>query len=754
MIRFFSLVLLLWAVLPSAFSQQCTPQILQIETPVENGPTAVSLSLQDPNGFWEVEGLEISLGPNQTYWQETFCLWPGCYTAFLVGNVPLNETNFGVNVAGFGSEVSVVYGDATVLVEICMDDEVVTDCPEEIGYAVAEGCTGVFEIGSFVAGESVAWSFGDGSEPIVGGHFITHEFPGAGLYEVTAVFTSDNCPEGVELVTAIEVSDCGPMPDCELALVSSTMDGMWYFFEALGMPEDATYQWYYNDQPVEGATESTFEGGGDFNPYWWVCVEAVSANCPNGSEACFFNMGQDGCPEELAFEPIGDSGCAYLFSLQTDGAPAVQSTWFVDGLQVETNGGTAFDWAFESDGWHEVVVNYVSLGCPNGVVLTAEVEVEGCATEEPECGLQMEWGMPECNDFLIEAFDYPEGATLWWTLDGEPFDNGTHIVSLVIDDNECHEVVVGYETPDCPMWVSQSVQICPESCGPSCDLTIASESLADGIYLFTAVDNFTGEPVDGDLWWTFGVNGSAVGNPVTWTWGQDAPAVSEVCVWCSDVPEDLACTTFQPTEMGCEDIQLVLTAELAATAAIALEFYITADLMGYDLNPFYIYEALNLLDGVSGDTLTFCAPPACFELIMQPPNLPLEGVEELVLEAINGDLEAIAGVDLLTSAWDAFAFGLAEDCLSSAPALGASPASPLAVFPNPAQDVVRFTTASDAPLRADVVVRDVQGQILHVHPAHPLSAPLSTADWPAGTYFLQVSGEDFATAVVRLIVMR
>ena len=823
----------------NASGQTCTPTTLFLTSYFEaGGPSTVSLSIQGPNGDWYAEGLQIGLNAEDNDWQETFCLWPGCYAVYLTGDVPLNPENFGVEMASSGVPVpfEISFGDATVFLDVCVEPAVNVSCPEAIDYMNVEGCQGAFEIGSFVEGESVVWQFGDGSEPVVGGHFITHAFPENGVYVIHAYYTSNLCPIGVELVGTVEVTDCEDEEmdcsfemeheafpcgefvawatnlevgtpswyvndtfigagmeiafnvnqytdddcfvlmaiaesdacpegwttelvlceedceqggDCEVDIEAYTMDGMWYEFVAVGMPSDATFQWYINDQPIEGATGPTFESGFDFNPWWWVCVEAVSPNCPQGSEACYYGMEVNGCPDNLQVTEL-ENPCARLFTFETDGAPAVETQWYVDGELVEVSSGPGFDWNFGSNGVYIVEAYYSSLSC-GGQWYMVTVEVTGCG-EEPSCGLQLAHGLLECNDFYFEAYDFPEDVTLWWTLDGEPWNNGLNYTTLFVEDMECHVVGVGYETPDCPEGVFAEVQICPEDCTPSCNLTIASESLADGIYLFTAIDNATGEPVDGDLWWTFGATGSAVGNPVTWTWGEDAPAVSEVCVWCSDVPEDLVCMTYQPIDMGCEEVQLVLTADLAAQAFLALEFYITADLMGYDLNPFYINDALNLIEGAAGDTLTFCAPPACFELFMQAPSGPVEGIESVVLEALNGNLEAIASLDLLVAEWGTFAFGLAEECFNDVAAPASAVVQPLAVYPNPARDQVQLVWPVDE--RLDVEIRDVRGAVVDLLSGHPAGRPIDTSSWPAGTYFLQVTGEDFASAVVRLVVMR
>lgn len=733
----------------SAMGQNCINTTVQIASIFESdGPSWVSLSIQGPDGFWVVEGLEIQFDAEGENWQETFCLWPGCFAAYLTGDVPLNPENFSVTFENNGEPVpfELSFGDATVFVDICIAEN---DCPDAIDYMNVEGCEGAFEIGSFVEGESVLWDFGDGSEPVEGGHFITHTFPESGVYVVEALYTSSLCPDGVNLTGTVVVEVCES--NCELDIEAFTMDGMWYEFQAIGMPEDASYQWYVNNQPIEGATGPIFEMGFDFNPFWWVCVEASSENCPNMAEACYWGMGVEGCPEMLDVLEA-QNPCAMLFVFETDGAPGMTIDWYVDGQWVETSSGPGFDWNFGSNGEFSVEAHYQSFTC-GSAWYEVVVDIEGCA-EEPDCELALETGLIECNSYFFEAYAFPENAMLWWTLDGEPWDNGTNFTTLVLEDNACHEVGVGYETPECPQWVYTDVLVCPEDCGGDCDLSIAAETLEPGIYLFTAVDNVTGEPLEGDLWWTFG-NGDEVGNPVVWTWGENPPEITNICVYCSDVPEDVVCMDFQPAAMGCEEVQIILSSDWASQMALVLELSITAELFGFDLNPFVIEGALDLLEGVAGDTLTFCAPPACFELLLDAPNVPIEGLETLVIEALTGDAEAIASLDLLASDWGTFAFGLAKGCLNEVQSSQRGWGLEWSLYPNPSRGGwVQVDAPAKLPDPVDVQIFDALGRPKGSSVRCDLQTPLETAHLAPGTYFLQVRGEDFTGVVLRLIVMR
>ena len=78
-------------------------------------------------------------------------------------------------------------------------------------------------------------------------------------------------------------------PQCELQLLVSSEDGMWYDFTALDAPEGVLIEWYIDDFLAQtGGT--TFQAGFDFNPYWSVCAQYESEACGELVQACYSNL--------------------------------------------------------------------------------------------------------------------------------------------------------------------------------------------------------------------------------------------------------------------------------------------------------------------------------------------------------------------------------------------------------------------------------------------------------------------------------
>ena len=78
-------------------------------------------------------------------------------------------------------------------------------------------------------------------------------------------------------------------PQCELQLLVSSEDGMWYDFTAVDAPQGVLIEWYIDDFLAQtGGT--TFQAGFDFNPNWSVCAQYASEACGGLVQACYSNL--------------------------------------------------------------------------------------------------------------------------------------------------------------------------------------------------------------------------------------------------------------------------------------------------------------------------------------------------------------------------------------------------------------------------------------------------------------------------------
>jgi hypothetical protein len=575
------------AALPAA-GQTCTPVIASL-TWNGSAPTQLTLTVTG-NGAVIVPGVTLPI-PGPGTLPQTVCLPVGCYQVTIASSTPLNGDLLDVEFDGDPIDVTQLSDGAQQWVyELCVGTAN-TDCPDAIDYAAGAECAWAFEIGSFAEGESVVWSFGDGSE-VVGGHYVTHSYAADGVYEVTAEYTSAACPDGVVLTTEIAVEGCSGPPPCAFPVVVEDAGCNAWEISLLELPAGSEVVWTLGNAVVG-------DGG------------------------------------SVVVEPLWDV-------IMADCAP--------------------------------VVATVNAPGCPPQAV-TALVCEEDCM---PECPLELTATTADGFMYLFTATGAPEGAVFTWYVDGTVVSEGTsNTLELGFDFNPFWTVCVFYAAEGC------AAEACVSSPANECTLEIVSEEVAEGVFVFTALDE-TGAVWPGVVQWEFVGSGSAEGNPVAWTWPEDEGVV-EICAWgvsnsagCPVGATD--CTAVEVNGLACEEVTLVLTPAGVTATGFGMTLTFEADWLGLPLGGWELDEDLECGAGWTGDTLTFCLPPTCFSLEVEAPESAWNGLEALV--------GSVAGAPVAWTAEAAVAaFGLNPACAAGTPG-PVLRAADVEAYPVPASDAV------------------------------------------------------------------
>ena len=239
----------------------------------------------------------------------------------------------------------------------CIDETLIDpNAPCPFIFAPVCGCDGVTYDNACIAetqGGVTSWTEGactaESCQDLAGVEFGECDFV-LGIAQINGVCTTvsgcDYVVNGVDYTPAFFQDEptctmCNEVPpSCELELLVSSEDGMFYDFTAVGAPVDAEILWYIDDFLAQtGGT--TFQAGFDFNPFWSVCAQYLSPACDAPVEQCYSNI--EGVPPctDLAGVDLG------LCALALGVAKVNGSCQYISGCSTYANGvnyaGALFD---------------------------------------------------------------------------------------------------------------------------------------------------------------------------------------------------------------------------------------------------------------------------------------------------------------------------------------------------------------------------------------------------------------------------
>ena len=157
------------------------------------------------------------------------------------------------------------------------------------------------------------------------------------------------------------------------------------------------------------------------------------------------NVAEGGCEVEINTElGIGPNG-AYLFEA-TGGPEGAYYTWYVNGAMAQSSDNPMFDW-------------YDMLGAPTWEICVLMDTPIGCVAEDcvtpadlvQDCTLELAGGLNPSGGGVFEAYNYPDGVLINWSIDGNWLNFGGPVLELGPDMlNGVSVVCAFYETPECP----------------------------------------------------------------------------------------------------------------------------------------------------------------------------------------------------------------------------------------------------------------------------------------------------------------
>lgn len=531
----------------------------------------------------------------------------------------------------------------------------------------------------------------------------------------------------------------GIATDCPDAIDFAQGTGCEWAFEIGGFVPGESVAWNFSDgTEVLGGhfVQHTFPANGGYV----VTASYTSSLCPEpvmlATEVLVTGCGGEGnCEFPLV---VGEAGCnAWDLGLQAlPNGSQVLWTW---GNEIIGDGpGVYFapNWSEIEADCTPVVAQVNAEGCPPQA-LTALVCEESCGGA---CPLELSWTSPDGVMHIFTANGAPEGAVYTWWVDGVFIEEGqSGVIELGFDFNPYWTVCVAYETPDC------AAETCAQNLPVSCGFEVATEEVAPGVWVLTALGP-NGGVWDGPVEWSLGNGEEASGNPVAWTW--ETPGVYVVCAQapaspaCPDGPFD--CVEVETSGSECEEVQLVLSPTGAVVTGFGLTVTLAPDWLGLPIGGWEWAENWECPAGWSGDTIEICLPSVCYGVDLSVPGWVWESLGGLTAQLGEaGPLlwNAVQGAGQTYSQNPA--------CATSTPSV-AAPRPGLHAAPVPARDEV--TVSYDFDGVADWQVRTSTGAL---QAAGRSSAPftLDVRNWSPGWYILHLQTPQ-GPSTKKLLVLR
>ncbi len=411
--------LLLWIGQSSAasFPQEpnCLTVLLNLQSNLSaGGPSFAYWSLSSTSsGAISNSIAQFSL--NDPDYTHTFCLDDGCYILQVEGTLVTSEAFDESLIAGGENLIQQIeiINDNLMAIHFGVNSNCTNeDCPSEISATTTETCGLIhLEIGSDNPGADVTWFPGDNSGPIISGHFLAHTFAQPGEYQVCAFYTSEVCPEGVDLCTTVTVEPCtdectpielnitslvennGP-PSGVLSIWNPQTQEMVAFHSLdwsmenptqtlnLCLPNgcyevvvdgDCCIQYGTNYSITANTASSATVTISEFN-----ANDAISGSLTLGVNSdC--NSTSTECPDML--HAITTDTCGLIHFELNQSAADEAVTWTIDNGSNTITGGHFLAHAFAQPGEYQVCAFYTSEACPEGVDLCTTVTVEPCTDE-------------------------------------------------------------------------------------------------------------------------------------------------------------------------------------------------------------------------------------------------------------------------------------------------------------------------------------------------------------------------------------
>jgi plastocyanin len=540
-----------------------------------------------------------------------------------------------------------------------------SECPTEIAVVETQECGFYqFEAGSFVDDEQFTWHFGN-NEPVLGGHFIAHQFNEPGVYAVICTLSNSTCPFA-QLAVEVVVADC---------FVSCT--------------------------EVNIGLDSYLNSGGPEMAYWsitnsnGVIIDSgntgFTTNEPNFD---YFTCLEDGC-YELQVEGLGvaDSDLIGIF-IDANLINVVQNVEVQNENLVTITFGINSDCVVECSPSSILFVSNVITGSTDCVaysvtdINTNESFISGISEFTAQIQtVNNEFCLPDgCYSVTFDSCDPMNAGS---GLDYQFFVSNVNVLANAVPVYQ-DDYAVTYEfslNADCAI---------ENECVASFDVEFTN---ALGNVTLYNTSTYTG--ANAQYFWDYGNGQTSTNESVTVSF--NPPGYYYVCLTLNTPNcNSTYCATlyFPVTNIICNDniVNLSINTVYPGNLSDAISIAINTDSSSFDIGE---------ITTTGGDGfLAVCLPDDCYQVVF---NTGINGLLaetcEVVIESPSETITFPIGTGATEySTW----FGVNTECIISTPEFDAGEFS---IYPNPANEMIQISMTNYAAISGFEIL-DATGRLV------------------------------------------
>lgn len=376
-------------------------------------------------------------------------------------------------------------------------------CPDSIIALELGENTWFFQLDEFCSAGSVQWRIGNDAPVLLAGGSIYYTFSGEGTYLVEATPIESDCTTGQTITTSITIG----IRSCASGFAAIRTNCGRLDFLLNPTTNYSFIEWLINGESVSASSAATFQITEE--------PQVIDVSVIYGTELCSQDtlnqtFSLDGCtgvcPDSIDTRFI----TCNVRSFSIPGFPADQNIlWdFGDG-SVEASENTGLQHVFTENGIYEVTASTFSDNCPDGIVMTTTLVIDGCSILLCPDALGLV-NTGNCQEVEATTNNIPINAVASWNMgDGTVLVQSGTSLSYTYADPGAYTVCIESNLPGCEVLAPVCTTIIVPACGDGfCTTSFTATQTTGNTFALALING----PANTTVLWNFGDGNNLVGD--------------------------------------------------------------------------------------------------------------------------------------------------------------------------------------------------------------------------------------------------